>query len=62
MTLQLTSASVVNLDGLTHAWPGGRRQPGESFAETAAREVEEETGWLVRPGSFRLLGWLHLAD
>jgi 8-oxo-dGTP pyrophosphatase MutT (NUDIX family) len=43
-----------------HVWPGGRRRPGESFAETAAREVEEETGWLLRPGSFHLLGWLHI--
>jgi len=50
----------TSLDGLRHAWPGGRRQPGESFAETAAREVEEETGWLLSPGSFRLLGWLHI--
>ncbi len=46
--------------GLNHAWPGGRRQRGESFEGTAAREVEEETGWLVRAGSFRFLGWLHL--
>jgi 8-oxo-dGTP pyrophosphatase MutT (NUDIX family) len=50
----------TNLDGLRHVWPGGRRQPGESFARTAAREVEEETGWLLSPGSFRLLGWLHI--
>jgi 8-oxo-dGTP pyrophosphatase MutT (NUDIX family) len=50
----------TNRDGLRHVWPGGRREPGESFAETAAREVEEETGWLLLPGSFRLLGWLHI--
>jgi ADP-ribose pyrophosphatase YjhB (NUDIX family) len=32
-----------NSDG-RHPWPGGRRQPGESYVETAAREVHEETG------------------
>ena len=50
----------TNLDGLRQVWPGGRRQREESFAETAAREVEEETGSLLSPGSFRLLGWLHI--
>lgn len=50
----------TNTDGVSHPWPGGRRQPGESFEQTAAREVEEETGWLLEPGSFRLLGWVHL--
>lgn len=49
----------TNRDG-THPMPGGRREPGESFVQTAAREVEEETGWLIRPGSFGLIGWLHL--
>lgn len=50
----------TNLDGITHPWPGGRRQRGESFVQTAAREVQEETGWLLRPDTFHLLGWLHL--
>ena len=49
-----------NADGIRHAWPGGRREPGETFVETAVREVHEETGWLVDPRSFRPLGWLHL--
>jgi hypothetical protein len=48
-----------NADG-THPWPGGRRHPGESFADTAVREVHEETGWLVDRDSLRPLGWLHL--
>ena len=49
-----------NADGIRHVWPGGRREPGETFAETAIREVHEETGWLLDPPSFRPLGWLHL--
>ena len=43
-----------------HPWPGGRRIAGESFAETAAREVHEETGWLLIQESLRQLGWLRL--
>jgi hypothetical protein len=43
-----------------HPWPGGRRNAGESFAETAAREVHEETGWLLIQDSLRQLGWLRL--
>jgi NUDIX domain len=43
-----------------HPWPGGRRIAGESFAETAAREVHEETGWLLVQDSLRQLGWLRL--
>jgi hypothetical protein len=43
-----------------HPWPGGRRNAGESFAETAAREVHEETGWLLIQDSLRPLGWLRL--
>jgi ADP-ribose pyrophosphatase YjhB (NUDIX family) len=48
-----------NSDG-SHPWPGGRRLPGESYLDTAAREVHEETGWLIQPNSARQLGWLHL--
>ena len=43
-----------------HPWPGGRRIAGETFAETAAREVHEETGWLLDKDSLRPLGWLRL--
>jgi ADP-ribose pyrophosphatase YjhB (NUDIX family) len=43
-----------------HPWPGGRRIPGESFAETATRELHEETGWLLKPETLRQLGWLRL--
>jgi 8-oxo-dGTP pyrophosphatase MutT (NUDIX family) len=46
-----------NADG-RHPWPGGRRNPGESFADTAAREVHEETGWLIERESLRPRGWL----
>jgi hypothetical protein len=43
-----------------HPWPGGRREASESFAETACREVREETGWLVDTGSVTPVGWIHL--
>jgi 8-oxo-dGTP pyrophosphatase MutT (NUDIX family) len=49
-------------DGDRHIVPGGRRIDGESFEQTAAREVHEETGWLLRPESVRTLGWLHLQN
>ena len=48
-----------NVDG-THPLPGGRRGPAESYADTAAREVHEETGWRLDRDTLRLLGWLHL--
>jgi ADP-ribose pyrophosphatase YjhB (NUDIX family) len=48
-----------NADG-RHPWPGGRRRAAESYADTAAREVHEETGWLIERSSLRQLGWLHL--
>ncbi|HEX2312707.1 MAG TPA: NUDIX hydrolase [Thermomonospora sp.] len=65
------SAGVAAVDGqarvlliwrhrfITGAWgweiPGGRVEPGEDPAATAARELEEETGW--RPGPLH-----HLLD
>jgi ADP-ribose pyrophosphatase YjhB (NUDIX family) len=49
-----------NADGVQHPWPGGRREAGESFADTAVREVHEETGWLIDRESLRQLGWLRL--
>jgi ADP-ribose pyrophosphatase YjhB (NUDIX family) len=42
-----------------HIWPGGRREPGETHAQTACREVHEETGWLIDPDALRPLGFLH---
>jgi 8-oxo-dGTP pyrophosphatase MutT (NUDIX family) len=42
-----------------HIWPGGGRKPGETFADTARREVHEETGWLIDESTIRTLGWLH---
>jgi 8-oxo-dGTP pyrophosphatase MutT (NUDIX family) len=42
---------------ITDTWgweiPVGRAEPGETLAEAAARETEEETGW--RPGPLRPL-------
>lgn len=55
---QLVVCTTANGD--RHPWPGGRREPGETLVDTAAREVYEESGWLIEPGSFRLLGWLHV--
>jgi 8-oxo-dGTP pyrophosphatase MutT (NUDIX family) len=43
-----------------HPWPGGRREQDESHFETATREVQEETGWVLDRAPFRLLGWLHI--
>jgi hypothetical protein len=50
----------TNRDGISHPWPGGRREPGETIRATAIREVHEETGWLVEEASLHQLGWLHL--
>ncbi|MDX3663440.1 NUDIX domain-containing protein [Streptomyces sp. ID05-26A] len=47
-----------NVDG-GHVLPGGRRESGETHADTASREVHEETGWLLEPESLLPLGWLH---
>jgi 8-oxo-dGTP pyrophosphatase MutT (NUDIX family) len=47
-------------DGSWHPWPGGRREPGETYEETAYREVHEETGWLLDESSMEPIGWLHL--
>jgi ADP-ribose pyrophosphatase YjhB (NUDIX family) len=46
--------------GSWHPWPGGRQEPRESFAETAYREVHEETGWQIDPETTQMIGWLHL--
>jgi ADP-ribose pyrophosphatase YjhB (NUDIX family) len=48
-----------NEDGV-HPWPGGRREDGESYLDTAVREVHEETGWRLDRPSLQRLGWLHL--
>jgi ADP-ribose pyrophosphatase YjhB (NUDIX family) len=52
----------TNVDGASHPWPGGRREPGETLAETARREVHEETGWLIDIASLRRLGWVHIEN
>lgn len=42
-----------------HIWPGGRHEPGETYQQTAQREVHEETGWQIDVDRLRLLGFLH---
>lgn len=39
--------------------PGGRCEPGESWQQTAQREVLEETGWHVDAESLEMLGFIH---
>jgi 8-oxo-dGTP pyrophosphatase MutT (NUDIX family) len=62
-----TSCGVIVSDGkrilLGHAtrsprWdiPKGEAEPGEGFAEAAARELQEETGLIVPPSALRALG------
>ena len=41
--------------------PGGRREPGESPAECAARELAEETGLVVAPGELTPCGYERIA-
>ena len=36
--------------------PKGRQDPGESLAETASRELREETGLMISPDRLRYLG------
>jgi hypothetical protein len=50
----------TNRDGISHPWPGGKRNPGETIRATAVREVHEETGWLADETSLHQLGRLHL--
>jgi ADP-ribose pyrophosphatase YjhB (NUDIX family) len=50
---------ACEVPGAVHVWPGGRREAGESTAGTAAREVHEETGWLIDESSVRQIGLLH---
>jgi 8-oxo-dGTP pyrophosphatase MutT (NUDIX family) len=44
---------------LGHWWelPGGGVEPGESYAETASREIEEETSFVLGPVEFGPARW-----
>lgn len=46
-------------DGKWMLLPGGRCEPGETFQQTAVREVHEETGWFIDPDSLEQIGWMH---
>jgi len=50
---------ACEVPGAVHIWPGGRREDGETIAQTAAREVREETGWLIDEATVREIGLLH---
>lgn len=47
----------VNLPGRGWDVPGGHIDSGEHPVEAAAREVEEETGYVVPPDILKLIGW-----
>lgn len=49
-----------DLNGIPDCLPGGGADTGESIADTAAREVWEETGWHIDVASIRVLGWMHV--
>ena len=51
---------MEDADGMIGVLPGGRIEPGETWAETACREVHEETGVAVQPASLEPLGFVHL--
>ena len=59
--LTIVGSPVVTcqVPGAVHFWPGGRREPGETISQTAAREVHEETGWLIDERSVKQIGLLH---
>lgn len=42
-----------------YKFPGGGIEPGEDHKETLIREVREEAGLKVIPGSIREFGWVH---
>lgn len=49
-------------DGGCDILPGGRREDGETYIETACREIHEETGWRLDPGSLEPIGLIHLQN
>jgi 8-oxo-dGTP diphosphatase len=56
--LMMRRAGTGFFDGL-YSLPGGHVEPGESLREAAARELVEETGVRVQPGTLEPLGVVH---
>jgi 8-oxo-dGTP pyrophosphatase MutT (NUDIX family) len=49
-----------DINGNADCLPGGGAEPGETVAETAYREVWEETAWHIDPARIHVLGWMHI--
>jgi 8-oxo-dGTP pyrophosphatase MutT (NUDIX family) len=60
----VTDGEVVLLTrdqhGYPDCFPGGGADDGETIAETARREVWEETGWHIDVDTIAVIGWIHL--
>jgi 8-oxo-dGTP pyrophosphatase MutT (NUDIX family) len=55
--------AILASRAVEHWWelPGGGIEPGESFAEAAAREIREETGLVIAPDRFGPPHWRRTA-
>lgn len=51
---------IWDVFGVADCFPGGGAEGEETVAETASREVLEETGWHIDPNTIKVLGWMHV--
>lgn len=58
VVLRGQSVLAMRTGDAAHVLPGGRREPGETLAQTLERELLEETGWTVTEP--RQIGIVHL--